>query len=131
MSDTDPRTAETTRSTNEPIHADSREELDRTVATHDRVLVDVYTVGCALCQAIEPVLGNVARATDATVVLFNPRHDLSTVEEWRIRSVPTLLLFEDGELVDRMADGFQGAERIVSFVEREGADPATDPDGGA
>lgn len=101
-----------------PVRAASREEVDRIVAEHDRVLVDVYTSGCTLCQSIEPVLGNVAKVTDATVVLFNPKHDIASVEEWNVRSVPTLLLFEGGDLVDRMADGFQGAERIVSFVER-------------
>lgn len=102
-----------------PVRVESREELDRVVAEHDRVLVDVYTSGCTLCQSIEPVLGNVAKVTDATVVLFNPKHDLASVEEWNVRSVPTLLLFEDGEPVDRMAEGFQGAERIVSFVNRD------------
>lgn len=100
-----------------PIRADSREELDRLVERHDRVLVDVYTDGCTLCQAIEPVLGTVAKVGDVTVVMFNPKHDLDSVAEWDVRSVPTLLLFEDGELADRLADGFQGAERILSFVE--------------
>jgi thioredoxin 1 len=100
-----------------PIHAESRAEVDRIIAEHDRVLLDVYSSGCAICQSIEPVLGNVAKVTDATVVLFNPKHDLSSVEEWNVRSVPTLLLFEEGEQVDRMSEGFQGAERIVSFVD--------------
>lgn len=109
------------RTRRKPIRAESREELDRLVESHDRVLVDVYTDGCTLCQAIEPVLGNVAKVSDATVVMFNPRYDLDSVAEWSVRSVPTLLLFEDGELVDRMAEGFQGAERIVSFVEGDSA----------
>lgn len=107
--------AEQTRRT--PVSADSREELDRLVERDDRVLVDVYTDGCTLCQAIEPVLGTVAKVSDVTVVTFNPKHDLDAVTEWSVRSVPTLLLFEDGELVDRLAEGFQGAERILSFVE--------------
>lgn len=106
-------------STSKPIHAESREEVDRLIAEHDRVLLDVYSSGCAICQSIEPVLGNVAKVSDATVVLFNPKFDLSSVEEWNVRSVPTLLLFEDGDLVDRMAEGFQGAEQIVSFVEND------------
>jgi thiol-disulfide isomerase/thioredoxin len=77
----------------------------------------VHTKGCTLCQAIEPVVGNVARATDAAVGLLNPREDLDLVEEYDIRSVPTLLLFEDGELVGRLAEGFQETEAVVEFVE--------------
>ncbi len=100
-----------------PLRVEDGNELDRTISNHNLVLVDCYTSGCALCQAIEPVVGNVARATDATVAMVNPGDDLSLVERYNIRSVPTLLLFENGELVGRMADGFQGAEAIVQFVE--------------
>ncbi len=103
-----------------PLRVEGGDELDRVVAERDLVLVDCYTKGCALCRAIEPVVGNVARATDATVVMVNPGDDLSLVERYDIRSVPTLLLFEDGELVGRMADGFRGTEAVVEFVERRG-----------
>ena len=100
-----------------PARLDDGDDLDRFVAAHDLALVDLYTEGCSLCQAIEPVVGNVARATDAAVGLLNPRDDLELVETYDVRSVPTLLLFEDGELVDRMAEGFRGTEAVVEFVE--------------
>jgi thiol-disulfide isomerase/thioredoxin len=100
-----------------PARLDDGDDLDRFVATHDLALVDLYTEGCSLCQAIEPVVGNVARATDAAVGLLNPRDDLELVETYDVRSVPTLLLFEDSELVDRMAEGFRGTEAVVEFVE--------------
>ncbi len=104
---------------------DAREfpdELRAALADHDLVLVDFYTKGCTLCQSIEPVLGSVARAAGVPVLLVNPRTDPSLVSEHDIRSVPTLALFradEDGdpEEVDRVADGFVGAERVVEFVE--------------
>ncbi|EFW93509.1 thioredoxin [Haladaptatus paucihalophilus DX253] len=100
-----------------PLRVEDADELDRCIEKHDRLLVDCYTNGCALCQAIEPVVGNVARATDVAVAMVNLGEDLSLVERYDIRSVPTLLLFEDGELVDRMADGFRGTEAVVEFVE--------------
>jgi hypothetical protein len=31
--------------------------------------------------------------------------------------VPTLVLFEDGDPVRRLDDGFVGAERVVTFVD--------------
>ncbi|MFH5797059.1 thioredoxin family protein [Haladaptatus sp. CMAA 1911] len=100
-----------------PLRVEDGDELDRAIDDHDLLLVDCYTNGCGLCQAIEPVVGNVARVTDATVVMVNPGDDLSLVERYDVRSVPTLLLFEEGELVARMADGFQGTEAVVEFVE--------------
>ncbi|EMA04784.1 thioredoxin family protein [Haloferax denitrificans] len=113
MSSTESATA-----TTKPVRIDTAEELDALVAEHDRVLLDIYTKGCTLCQSIEPVLGNVAKATDVVVAMINPQTDMSVAERYTIRSVPTLLLFEDGELVDRLADGFQGAQAVVDFVEK-------------
>ena len=92
-------------------------ELDAFVAEHDITLVEFYTEGCAMCAAMEPVLGNVARATDVAVGMANPRNDPPLVERFDVRSVPLLLLFRDGELVARKAEGFQGASDVVAFLE--------------
>lgn len=112
--------------TNRPTHLDDGDALDAFVADHDRALVEFYTEGCTLCQSMEPVLGSVARATDAAVGLLNPRTDLGLVERFDVRSVPLLVLFVDGEPVARLADGFVGAERVVEFVESEGVSEAAD-----
>lgn len=102
---------------NRPVAAESEAELDELVAANDLVLVDFYTKGCTLCQSIEPVLGNVARAhEDLTVVLCNPRDDIGLVDRFDVRSVPTLVLFEGGERVGTLADGFQGGAAIDEFV---------------
>jgi thiol-disulfide isomerase/thioredoxin len=103
-----------------PVHLADADELDAFVAENDLALVDFYTKGCSLCQAIEPVVGNVARVTDAAVALCNPRDDPPLVDRFDVRSVPTLLLFEEGELVGKMAEGFQGTEEVVEFVESRG-----------
>ncbi|MEF8799658.1 MAG: thioredoxin family protein [Halolamina sp.] len=104
--------------TNEaPMRLESREELEQLVADHDRVLVDFYTKGCPLCQSIEPVIGNVAKVSDVTVAMLNPRESPGLIEEFNIKSVPMLVLFEEGEEVDRMADGFRGTDAIIEFVD--------------
>jgi thioredoxin-like negative regulator of GroEL len=100
-----------------PLRPADGDELDDVLAAHDRVLVEFYTAGCAMCGAMEPVLGSVQRATDVTVAMVNPGDDIGLVERFDVRSVPTLLLVEDGEEVARLADGFQGADSVVRFVE--------------
>jgi len=114
MTDTDSITPE------KPVHLADADELDAFVADNDLALVDFYTQGCSLCQSIEPVIGNVARVTDAAVALCNPRDDPQLIDRFDVRSVPTLLLFEEGDLVGRMAEGFQGTEAVVEFVESRG-----------
>ncbi|WP_336025195.1 thioredoxin family protein [Halobellus salinisoli] len=111
--------ASTTDATPErPVALDSEADLDEFVQSHDRVLVDFYTEGCTLCASIEPVVGNVARAhEDLAVATINPRDDPSLIDRFAITSAPTLLLFEGGELVGRLADGFQGGDAIDAFLE--------------
>ena len=99
-----------------PHRLETGDDLDALRAERDVVLVDFYTKGCTLCQSIEPIVGNVARATTATAAMLNPQTDLDLVDEYDITSVPTLLLFESGEIVGRMASGFEGTESVVEFV---------------
>jgi thioredoxin 1 len=105
-----------TDSQQRPIRVADGDELAAVLASHDTVLVEFYTKGCTLCQAIEPVLGNVARETGVPIAMVNPGDDIALVDEWNVRSVPTLVLVEDGEAVARLADGFQGGEAIETFV---------------
>lgn len=109
-----------------PIRAETGEELDALVEEHDLVLAEFYTKGCARCNAIEPVLGNVARATDVVVVMINPVTDLSLVEEYDVTSVPALVLFEDGERVGHLTEGFQGTEELLEFIEEHASRDPTE-----
>ncbi|WP_096390096.1 thioredoxin family protein [Halopenitus persicus] len=99
-----------------PIDLDTGDELDAFLAEHDVALVEFYTKGCTLCQSVEPVLGTVARAADVAVATVNPRTDLSLVEAYDVRSVPTLVLFVEGAPVDRLAEGFVGVERVLDLI---------------
>jgi hypothetical protein len=44
-----------------PIRAETGEEGDALVEEHEVVLAEFLTKGCARCDTIEPVLGNVTR----------------------------------------------------------------------
>lgn len=99
-----------------PRRLETGGDLDDFVETHDVALVELYTSGCALCQAMEPVLGNVARATDVAIGLVNPGDDIGLVDRFDVRSVPTLLLFEEGTETARLAEGFQGGDAVTDFL---------------
>lgn len=101
-----------------PVSLTSRVDLHDLVAAHDRVLVEFYTEGCGKCRAMEPVLSAVVRTTDAVVATMNPRDDLDLIDEYDVRSVPKLLLFVDGELVDTREDGVLSVEATRAFVEQ-------------
>ncbi|MFC4438143.1 MULTISPECIES: thioredoxin family protein [Natrialbaceae] len=103
--------------TPKPGRLEDGADLDEFVERNDLALVEFYTKGCERCNAMEPVLGNVARVTDVAIGLLNPGNDITLVDRFDIRSVPTLVLFEGGSETGRMAEGFQGTETVVSFVD--------------
>jgi len=100
----------------DPTRVETATELDALIDAHDRLLVEFFTEGCGACAAMEPVLGAVAKETGVPVALVNPRDDPVLIERFDVRSVPTLVRFEDGEAVGRLAEGFVGAERVVEFL---------------
>ncbi|ELZ22222.1 thioredoxin [Halosimplex carlsbadense 2-9-1] len=102
-----------------PVALSSRADLEDLVGSHDRVLVEFYTDGCGKCAAMEPVLSGVARSSEAVVATMNPRDDPELIDEYDVRSVPKLLLFVDGELVETREDGVLGVEAVRAFVARE------------
>jgi len=99
-----------------PRSLSTREQLDELVASHDRVLVEFHTEGCGKCKAMEPVLSGVARTTDVVVGTMNPRDDPVLVEEYDVRSVPKLLLFDDGDLVATREDGVLSVDDVRAVV---------------
>ncbi|MGZ0746500.1 thioredoxin family protein [Haloparvum sp. AD34] len=119
-----------------PVTLEDGDELAALLEEEDVALVDFWTKGCSLCDAMKPVVGNVARVADVQVATLNPGNDIELVDEHDIRSVPTLILFVDGEEVDRIADGFVGVEGVLSMIrehvpERVPADAVPDADGDA
>ena len=102
---------------NKPVRLEDGSALEAFVSDHEVALVEFYTAGCPKCAAMEPVLGNVARASGVAVGMANPADDPRLLEEYPIRSVPALLLFRDGEEVARKVEGFQGAGDVIDFLE--------------
>ena len=105
-----------------PVDLPDGDALEAFVDAYDLTLVQFYTEGCSLCAAMDTVLGAVPRETDAVAATINPRDDPPLIESFRITSVPTLVLFVDGEPVDRIADGFVSGEELLAFVESVSAD---------
>jgi thioredoxin-like negative regulator of GroEL len=103
--------------TERPITLSSESELDATLDAHSIVLLELYTDGCGLCASMEPVLTNVARTSEATVARVNPRDDPPLIDRFDVRSVPTFVLFVDGERVAERADGYVAYDELLDWIE--------------
>lgn len=67
------------------------------------VLVDFWAPWCKPCQVMAPVLNDVADAVDddITVAKLNIDQNKQVASKNKVRSIPTLVLYRDGEEIDR------------------------------
>ena len=68
------------------------------------VLVDFWAAWCAPCRMLNPTVEAIAEkyAGSAKVVKLNVDENPRTAAQFQIQSIPTMLLFKDGKLIDRL-----------------------------
>jgi thioredoxin 1 len=84
----------------------SEQNFEEEVLKSDKpVLVDFWATWCAPCRMMEPALDAIAEAYAgrAKVGKLNVEDNLSLTSQYRIRGVPTLLLFKSGQIQDAIA----------------------------
>ena len=94
--------------------------FDEDVLKSDRpVLVDFWAEWCAPCKMIAPVVKEIADdyGDRLRVVKMDVDANPNTAAKFSIRSIPTLLLFQNGQVVDQLV-GAVSKDRIVEKVER-------------
>lgn len=89
-----------------------RKELETSMP----VLVDFWAEWCAPCRMTAPVLDDLARdkAGHIKLVKINIDQNPTTAERFNIRSIPTMILFKNGQAVETLV----GAMSKDALLER-------------
>lgn len=80
------------------------------------VLVDFYAVWCGPCKMMHPIVEEFSKQySDLKIIKVDvDKHD-SIAREYAVMSIPTLILFKDGNVVEKNV-GFMPKEQLEQWV---------------
>lgn len=89
-------------------------EREVLLARDKPVLVDCWAPWCGPCRIIGPVMDQLAAESQGNyrITKLNVDENELTASRYQIASIPTMLIFKDGKLIDRLV-GVQPKQAIV------------------
>ena len=82
------------------------------------VLVDFWAPWCGPCVTIGPIIDQISEdyKEKAVVGKVNVDNEQEFAAKYGVRSIPTILLFQNGEIIDRFV-GVSPKEKLSSAIE--------------
>ena len=87
-------------------------DIDEHTKKYLTVVIDCWAPWCGPCQMVGPVIEELAKEMQGKVVFgkLNVDENPATSAKHQIMSIPTLLVFKNGDLVDRLVGAYPKEE---------------------
>jgi len=84
------------------------ETLDSAARQYPVFILDCWAEWCGPCRMLGPIIEELARELKGKVVFgkLNVDQNMQTANEHRISAIPTLLVFKNGKLVDKLVGAY-------------------------
>lgn len=81
------------------------------------IVVDFWATWCGPCQMLAPVLEGVAEELEGRIKVgkINVDDQVELAMQYKIASIPTLLLFENGE-IKKKSLGYLTKDQLLDFI---------------
>jgi len=106
-------------STEAVIHVTDGNFEQEIIKADKPALVDFWAPWCGPCKALGPLVEEVAETYRDQVIIskLNIDDNPGTASKYGVRSIPTLLLFKEGKVVDTLI-GLVPKERLEAFIKK-------------
>ena len=82
---------------------------------NEMTVVDFYATWCGPCKMLGPVFEEVSKESSIKFVKVDIDKHEELCRQYKVMSVPTLILFENGQEVRRNI-GFISKEKLIEFI---------------